>query len=69
MNLRLHIQIFPFPNKIISIGLVIYHISKITKIEMDKEENYTDDLEDDSKWDIENMGQAETLEADDLDDF
>lgn len=62
-------KVFPFPNKISSIRVIICHISRITKTEMGKEEDNTVDLDDDTKWDVENVAQTGLVEADDYEDF
>lgn len=61
-------KVFPFPNKISSIRVIICHISRITKSEMGKEEDIAADLDDDTKWDVENVGDTGLVEADDFDE-
>jgi hypothetical protein len=62
-------KVFPFPNKISSIRVIICHVSRIAKTEMGKEEDNTADLDDDTKWDVENVTETGFLEADDFDDL
>lgn len=45
-------KLFPFPNKISSLRVIIAHISKIALSEFAEEEDTAADLDDENKWDI-----------------
>lgn len=45
-------KIFPFPNKINSLRIIICSVSKITKGEFDLSEEEADDLDDETKWEL-----------------